>query len=947
MARIFGAPSDDILVGTDQNDSIFGQGGHDLLRGKAGDDVLDGAEGNDALLGSANSDTLNGGSGDDVLQGDGELRLLGLTDRNAIVTFDPSQPSLAQTATISGIDGTLISIDVRPADGLLYGLTDTNKLYIINPTTGGTTFISTLSPISFTAAQQSGVDFNPVPDRLRLVGSNEQNLRVNVDNGAVADFDPNTPGVQPDQTLAYAPGDRNFGQNPNITGAAYTNSFAPSPDSNRRTTLYEIDSNLDVLVRQGGLNFPDNPPSPNTGQLFTVGGLGVDFAPTAGFDIYSPAGGINVAYAVSGAALFRVDLNTGVATRLGSVGNGLVNFVGLAASTEQVGNGNDRLNGGDGNDTLRGGAGNDRLNGENGNDSLSGDLGDDQLNGGDGNDVISAGDGNDVLKGENGTDSLDGGAGNDSLDGGDGNDTLVAGMGSDLIKSANGDDLVDGGDGVDLIDGGDGNDLLRGGAGNDAIEAQTGNDALLGGAGDDTLNGSAGDDTIEGDGELRLLGLTDRNAIVTFDPSQPSLAQTATISGIDGTLISIDVRPADGLLYGLTDTNKLYIINPTTGGTTFISTLSPISFTAAQQSGVDFNPVPDRLRLVGSNEQNLRVNVDNGAVADFDPNTPGVQPDQTLAYAPGDRNFGQNPNITGAAYTNSFAPSPDSNRRTTLYEIDSNLDVLVRQGGLNFPDNPPSPNTGQLFTVGGLGVDFAPTAGFDIYSPAGGINVAYAVSGAALFRVDLNTGVATRLGSVGNGLVNFVGLAASTEQVGNGNDRLNGGDGNDTLRGGAGNDRLNGENGNDSLNGQVGQDFLTGGNDNDTLVGGAGDDTLKGGAGSDLFTFNSNVRFNVADFGIDRIQDFEIQVDKIVLDKTSFTALQSVAGNGFSTASEFAIVSSDQDAANSSAAIVYSRNSGNLFYNPDGAIAGFNTGGQFVRLDDSPRLSAANFQIVA
>ena len=67
----------------------------------------------------------------------------------------------------------------------LYGVTDTDNIYTIDPKTGDATFVSKLS-VSFDGGFQSGLDFNPVIDRLRLTGSNDQRFAVNVDTGVVA-----------------------------------------------------------------------------------------------------------------------------------------------------------------------------------------------------------------------------------------------------------------------------------------------------------------------------------------------------------------------------------------------------------------------------------------------------------------------------------------------------------------------------------------------------------------------------------------------------------------------------------------------------------------------------------------------------------------------------------------------------------------------------------------
>ena len=101
------------------------------------------------------------------------------------------------------------------------------------------------------------------------------NREINPNNGTLAGTD---------TTLAYATGDANAAANPNLVAVAYTNSVAGTPS----TTLYGIDSNLDILVRQGS---PGGAPvSPNSGQLFTVGPLGVNTANDAGFDISDCSG---------------------------------------------------------------------------------------------------------------------------------------------------------------------------------------------------------------------------------------------------------------------------------------------------------------------------------------------------------------------------------------------------------------------------------------------------------------------------------------------------------------------------------------------------------------------------------------------------------------------------------------------------------------------------------
>ena len=218
---------------------------------------------------------------------------------------------------------------------------------------------------------------------------------------------------------------------------------------------------------------------------------------------------------------------------------------------------------------------------------------------------------------------------------------------------------------------------------------------------------------------VKIIGLAPNNVLVPLDSRR-----TIQVTGVDGNLQGIDFRPATGKLYGVTDTDKIYIINPNTGAATFVQTLST-SFDGGFQSGFDFNPVPDRLRIVGSNDQNLRTNVETGEVA----------VDKPLTYATTDSNAGKNPNITAAAYANNRAGVTS----TQLFVIDYDLDVLVLQ-------NPP--NDGTLNTVGSLGVNFSPIGGFDIFTDAQGTNTAFAVSGANLYTINLSTGAATKVSNL-------------------------------------------------------------------------------------------------------------------------------------------------------------------------------------------------------
>lgn len=217
------------------------------------------------------------------------------------VAFDNSSNQLFVSGTFKDLTSPLLPVGAADGEGnpqsaihIHNGAAGTNGPIVRNlkATDNVATLVSTLSQ-PFEGGTISGFDFNPVPDRLRLVGDNDQNFRINVDTGEVT----------VDGMLAFADGDKNSGVNPNITASAYINSFAGATT----TQLFNIDTLLNTLVLQ-------NPP--NNGTLVTIGELGVDFDTLGGFDILSSPDGTNAAFAVSDSILYAINLETGAATKL-------------------------------------------------------------------------------------------------------------------------------------------------------------------------------------------------------------------------------------------------------------------------------------------------------------------------------------------------------------------------------------------------------------------------------------------------------------------------------------------------------------------------------------------------------------------------------------------------------------------------------------------------------
>ncbi|MBC8078671.1 MAG: DUF4394 domain-containing protein, partial [Chloroflexales bacterium] len=133
-----------------------------------------------------------------------------------------------------------------------------------------------------------------------------------------------------DGKLAYATGDSNAGKTPGAAAAAYTNNIS----STASTQLYLLDATQDVLVKQGTAGPPVV--SPNTGQLYTVGALGVDVGPRASFDI-AQNGAAYVTYAGAtdtDSKLGTINLATGQITEVGTIAAGeLVTGIAIPTTT--------------------------------------------------------------------------------------------------------------------------------------------------------------------------------------------------------------------------------------------------------------------------------------------------------------------------------------------------------------------------------------------------------------------------------------------------------------------------------------------------------------------------------------------------------------------------------------------------------------------------------------
>ena len=215
-----------------------------------------------------------------------------------------------------------------------------------------------------------------------------------------------------------------------------------------------------------------------------------------------------------------------------------------------------------------------------------------------------------------------------------------------------------------------------------------------------------------------VVGLSGENELHWFDTESWTRTGGVTVTGVEGRLLGIDVRPADGMLYGVFADGTLASIDPKSGVATKVSTLAT-RLAEGVSATVDFNPVADKLRVMGSDGTSLRVSVESGEVVS----------DGSHSYADGTQ-----PNIIAGAYTNSYKGA----EKTQLFNIDGAAGWLVLQD---------PPNDGKLNPLGEIGVKPS-EAGFDIASDGKGGNEAWLVVEGGFHSVNLETGATTEAGRI-------------------------------------------------------------------------------------------------------------------------------------------------------------------------------------------------------
>ena len=245
---------------------------------------------------------------------------------------------------------------------------------------------------------------------------------------------------------------------------------------------------------------------------------------------------------------------------------------------------------------------------------------------------------------------------------------------------------------------------------------------------------------------VTIYAVDSQNRLVTFDSANPSVLTSARTIKLPPLvtydsnrpterIVSLAFRTADGpattKLWGLTNYGNIVPVNLATAdiGLPVIKNIN-LNGTAF---GFGFDPTSTvNMLLVSNLDQNLRIKFNTGEVFTQTP----------LSYYMGSP---ADPNVVTLAYDNNLS----GGTQRTPYMIDSAADTLVM---LLFPFS-----DGIIKTVGPLGVNASEITGLTIYTTGtvgSPVNTAFAAitspnSVSKLYTIDLSTGAATLVGTIG------------------------------------------------------------------------------------------------------------------------------------------------------------------------------------------------------
>ena len=236
-----------------------------------------------------------------------------LGQNNDIVTFDSGDPgNMSATTAMSGLQPfeSVLAADYLVESTELYifsnapnfsGGPSEYRLRRVNPSDGTS---SVIGPVhAFAGATNFSMDFISGTALARLTANNGMNFRLSTLDGTLTN----------DPALSFAPSDPGNGVSPNVTAIATAAVTSGG-------TTYGIDNATDSLVTLD---------SDNSGVIRTVGPLGITIGAfdAVCFDISTTSGTAYLAVGDNNAfttTLYTVNLNTGAATQVGTIGSNVI-----------------------------------------------------------------------------------------------------------------------------------------------------------------------------------------------------------------------------------------------------------------------------------------------------------------------------------------------------------------------------------------------------------------------------------------------------------------------------------------------------------------------------------------------------------------------------------------------------------------------------------------------
>ncbi|MQQ37785.1 calcium-binding protein, partial [Pseudomonas sp. SZ57] len=445
-----GTGGDDVIDAGAGDDIINGAAGNDTLAGNAGADSLNGNEGNDLLLGGAGNDSLIGGTGDDILDGglgndqlDGgegnDTYLFGKgAGQDTIYYAYENREGKLDTIKLTDLNASDVSVRRDGNDLIIRVLGSTDSLRVV---------------YHFQGDAAGGYQI----DRIQFADGSfwdQSQIKSQVMQGS--DIDETLSGTSGNDLIDAGAGDDtvNGGSgNDTLSGSAGADTLNGDGGNDLlqggtgNDTLYGGDGN-DVLDGGAGndqLNGGDGDDTylfgkgagqdsiyyaneARVGKLDTVKLADLNVSDVSitrdSSDLLIRVNGTTDSLRVMNH--FAEDATSGYQIDQLQFADGTLWNQSAIKSQVLFGNSSDQ--------SLRGYASDDVINAGDGDDNVSGAAGNDSIYGGKGLDTLYGEEGDDRLYGESGNDTLYGGAGNDVLNGGTGNDSLIGGDGSDTYE---------------------------------------------------------------------------------------------------------------------------------------------------------------------------------------------------------------------------------------------------------------------------------------------------------------------------------------------------------------------------------------------------------------------------------------------------------------------------------------------------------------------------------